>query len=55
MQMEVFENMEGSFEIKRRSWETRMTQNGKKESHVGSYSRLANIKKGQRIDVVVKF
>ena len=27
--MEVFENMEDSLEIKRRSWEARMTQNGK--------------------------
>ena len=34
--MEVFENMEGSLEIKGRPWEVRMTQNGKKESQVGS-------------------
>ena len=29
-QMEVFENMEDGLEIKRRSWEARMTENGKK-------------------------
>ncbi len=34
--MEVFENMEDSLEIKGRSWEARMTQNGEKESQVGS-------------------
>ncbi len=34
-QMEVFENMEDSLEIKRRSREARMTQNEKKESQVG--------------------
>ncbi len=28
--MEVFENMEGSLEIKRRSWGTRMTQSEKR-------------------------
>ncbi len=28
--MEAFENVEGSLEIKERSWEARMTQNGKK-------------------------
>ncbi len=28
--MEVFENVKGSLEIKGRSWEARMTQNGKK-------------------------
>ncbi len=28
--MEVFENLEGTLEIKRRSWEDRMTHNGKK-------------------------
>ncbi len=34
--MKVFENMEDSLEIKRRSWEARMTQSGKKETQVGS-------------------
>ncbi len=33
--MEVSENMEDSLEIKRRSWEARMTQNGKKETQAG--------------------
>ncbi len=31
----VFENGEDRLEIKRRSWEARMTQNGKKETQVG--------------------
>ena len=31
-----FGSVEGSLEIKRRSWEDRMTQSGKKESQVGS-------------------
>ena len=35
--MEVFESVEGSLEIRRRSWEDRTTQSGKKESQVGSY------------------
>ncbi len=30
--MEVFENLEDSLEIKRRSWEASMTPNGKKSS-----------------------
>ncbi len=34
-QMEVFENLEDSLEIKRRSWEARMTPSGKKETQVG--------------------
>ncbi len=29
--MEVFENLEDSLDIKRRSWEARMTPNGKLE------------------------
>ncbi len=33
--MEVFENMEDGLEIKRRLWEARVTQNGKKETQVG--------------------
>ncbi len=35
-QMEFLVNVQGSLEIKGRSWEARMTQNGKKESQVGS-------------------
>ena len=34
--MEFFENMEDGLEIKRRSLEAQMTQNGKKETEVGS-------------------
>ena len=34
-QMEVFESLEDSLEIERKSWEARMTPNGKKESQVG--------------------
>ncbi len=33
--VEVYENSEDRLEIKRRSWEARMTPNGKKESQVG--------------------
>ncbi len=33
---EGFENMEDRLEIKRRSWEVSVTQNGKMESQVGS-------------------
>ncbi len=33
--MEVFINMEDRLEIKRISWEARVTQNGKKDTQVG--------------------
>ena len=37
--MEVFENLEDSLEIKRRSWEARMTPSGKQKKQVGPQCR----------------